>query len=88
MRRLALLVCACLMGASADAANDSEYQPLIDKFFVKFEAGKINEAIDEVYSTKTPISRMKSKRRRAPRLPGAATDPGSHFTGSPLPPRR
>jgi hypothetical protein len=51
MRRLALLVFACLMGASAHAANDSDYQPLIDKFFVKFEAGKINEAIDEVYST-------------------------------------
>ena len=41
-----------LMCASASAANgEVGYEPLIQKFFKKFEAGNMNEAIDELYTT-------------------------------------
>ena len=50
MRRIAWL--AILMSASAFAADGGAgYEPLIQKFFKQFEAGKINDAIDELYST-------------------------------------
>jgi hypothetical protein len=52
MRRLILALFACLMTAAVFASDGGAgYEPLIQKFFKKFEAGKINEAIDELYST-------------------------------------
>jgi len=52
MRRLTVALFACLMTTVVFAADgQAGYEPLIQKFFKKFEAGKINEAIDELYST-------------------------------------
>ena len=49
-RAAALVV--ILLSSTASAANgEVGYEPLIQKFFKKFEAGKVNEAIDELYTT-------------------------------------
>ena len=48
----AIALVAVLVSAPASAANgEVGYEPLIQKFFKKFEAGKVNEAIDELYTT-------------------------------------
>ena len=48
----AFALAAILMSGSALAADGGAgYEPLIQKFFKKFEAGKVNEAIDELYTT-------------------------------------
>ena len=48
----AVALVAILMSASASGANgETGYEPLIQKFFKTFEAGKVNEAIDQLYTT-------------------------------------
>jgi len=52
MRLFTIALLAMLMCGTASAADgQAGYEPLIQKFFKKFEAGNINEAIDELYST-------------------------------------
>ena len=52
MRHLAIALLAMLVGFNASAADgDVGYEPLIQKFFKQFEAGKVNDAIDDLYST-------------------------------------
>jgi opacity protein-like surface antigen len=59
MRRLTIALIASLMTATAAAADGPGYEPLIQKFFTKFEAGKVNDAIDELYSTNKWIDQQR-----------------------------
>jgi|SRR6185295_17393602 len=57
MRQIAMFVVATMLAAKAWSA-DGDYQPLIDRFFVKYEKGKIDDAIDELYSTNKWVAQL------------------------------
>lgn len=60
MRRSVIALFAMLMSFTALAADgDAGYEPLIQKFFKQFEGGKVNEAIDELYSTNKWIDQQR-----------------------------
>ena len=58
MRRIAILVIASLLATHTWAA-DADYQPIIDRFFVKFEKGKVDDALDELYGTNKWVTQQR-----------------------------